>query len=76
MIQNGHDLLAGDAREPGKEVVDGRALAEILEGRGDGHAGAAKDSGAAHDVRRAFNRHHILPIIHRICLPFWLSALP
>ena len=43
MVEDGYDLLARDAFEVVQELVDGRAVFESFEKRGDGEASVLED---------------------------------
>ena len=66
MLQDGANLLNGDAREPLNELGYECAVFEVLEERRDRHSGAAKYPGAAHALRVAFNGRTGGPIDHRL----------
>ena len=54
VLEHRTNLLDRHAGEPLGELVDGRAVLEILEQRGEGNARAAEQPGAADAIRVAF----------------------
>jgi hypothetical protein len=69
MLQDGANLLDGDAREPLNELGYECAVFEVLEERRNRHSGAAKYPGAAHALRVAFNGRTGGPIIIGYMVP-------
>lgn len=65
VFQHGLDLFACDSGEPFEEVVNSRAVFEILEKGSDRHARALEHPGAANFIRHAFDRWTLAPIKHR-----------
>ena len=64
MVEDGYDLLARDAFEVVQELVDGRAVFESFEKRGDGEASVLEDPGAANFVRASFDGVATVPVAH------------
>ena len=64
MVEDGYDLLERDAFEVVQELVDGRAVFESFEKRGDGEASVLEDPGTADFVRASFDGVAIVPVAH------------
>ena len=64
MLQDGANLLDGDAVEPLNELRYERAVFEVLEERRHRDSGAAKYPDTAHSLVIAFNRRTSGPIDH------------
>ena len=64
VVEDGYDLLARDAFEVVQELVDGRAVFESFEKRGDGEASVLEDPGAADFVRVSFDCVATVPVAH------------
>ena len=64
MVEDGYDLLERDAFEVVQELVDGRAVFESFEKRGDGEASVLEDPGAADFVRASFDGVATVPVAH------------
>jgi hypothetical protein len=65
MLQNGANLLDGDAREPLNELRYECAVFEVLEKGRDRHSGAAKYPGATNALGIALNGQTSGPVNHR-----------
>jgi hypothetical protein len=66
MLQDGANLLDGDAREPLNELRYECAVFEVLEKGRDRHSGAAKYPGATHALGIALNGQTSRPVNHRL----------
>ena len=64
VVEDGYDLLERDAFEVVQELVDGRAVFESFEKRGDGEASVLEDPGTADFVRASFDGVAIVPVAH------------
>ena len=64
MVEDGYDLLARDAFEVVQELVDGRAVFESFEKRGDGEPGVLEDPRSANFVRASFDGVATVPVAH------------
>ena len=64
MVEDGYDLLARDAFEVVQELVDGRAVFESFEKRGDGEASVLEDPRSADFVRASFDGVATVPVAH------------
>ena len=64
VVEDGYDLLARDAFEVVQELVDGRAVFESFEKRGDGEPGVLEDPRSADFVRASFDGVATVPVAH------------
>ena len=64
VVEDGYDLLARDAFEVVQELVDGRAVFESFEKRGDGEASVLEDPRSADFVRASFDGVATVPVAH------------
>ena len=64
VVEDGYDLLACDAFEVVQELVDGRAVFESFEKRGDGEPGVLEDPRSADFVRASFDGVATVPVAH------------
>ena len=64
MVEDGYDLLARDAFEVVQELVDGRAVFESFEKRGDGEPSVLEDPRSANFVRASFDGVATVPVAH------------
>ena len=66
VVEDGYDLLARDAFEIVQELVDGRAVFESFEKRGDGEPGVLEDPRSADFVRASFDGVATVPVAHGV----------
>ena len=64
VVEDGYDLLARDAFEVVQELVDGKAVFESFEKRGDGKPGVLEDPCSADFVRASFDCVATVPVAH------------
>ena len=64
MVEDGYHLLARDAFEVVQELVDGRAVFESFEKRGDWEASVLEDPRSADFVRASFDGVATVPVAH------------
>ena len=70
VVKDGVHLLAGDAFEIIQELVDGGALSQGFEQRGDGQPGVLEDPGAAHFFGVPFDGVTVFPVAYG-AVSFW-----
>jgi hypothetical protein len=72
MFQHATGLLRRDARKPLQKVLDRRAIFNVLEQRGHGHASTAKNPRAADAISVALDGRARGPVNHYLMLLFEL----
>ena len=75
VVEDGYDLLARDAFEVVQELVDGRAVFESFEKRGDGEASVLEDPRSADFVRASFDGVATVPVAHGVPRQLYLPVL-